>query len=61
LNNLKRSLNRAERTPVFALKYILTVDNIDLKWFNFNGHPAKSNYTESEVLNEQETKTSKLH
>jgi len=32
-----------------------------LKWFNFNGHPAKSNYTESEVFNEQETKTSKLH
>jgi hypothetical protein len=33
----------------------------EVKWFNFNGHPAKSNYTESEVFNEQETKTSKLH
>ena len=32
-----------------------------IKWFNFNGHPAKSNYIESEVLNEHETKTSKLH
>jgi len=30
-------------------------------WFNFYGHFAKSNYTESEVFNERETKTSKLH
>jgi len=32
-----------------------------MMWFNFNGHPAKSNYTESEVFNEREMKTSKLH
>ena len=32
-----------------------------LMWFNFNGHHAKSNYSESEVFNERKTKTSKLH
>jgi len=39
--------------------FVLNYDT--LKWFNFNGHSAKSNYTESEVSNERETKTSKLH
>ena len=32
-----------------------------LMWFKKNGHHAKSNYSESEVFNERETKTSKLH
>ena len=34
---------------------------IGIMWFNINGHHAKSNYTESEVFNERETKASKLH
>ena len=29
-------------------------------WFNISGRSAKSNYTESEVSNEQEAKTSEL-
>lgn len=32
-----------------------------IMWFKFTGHFAKNNYTESEVFNERETKTSKLH
>ena len=51
------------KDPFLAKAFRMSVDgmDIDVKWFNFNGHSAKSNYTESEVSNERETKTSKLH
>ena len=33
---------------------------LSVMWFIKNGHPAKSNYSESEVFNERETKASTL-
>ena len=52
---------KVERLFAWLQNFRRLVVRYELKWFNFTGHFSKSNYTESEVFNEREMKTSKLH